>query len=88
MTSPDDAPHAAYSDPELDALHDAIAANASPVMEASGGAILTGWVVLAEWMDKDGERYLSSCRAESTSPWAARGMMHDMLHPRGDGGQR
>jgi hypothetical protein len=37
-------------------------------------------VVLAEWMDKDGERYLSHCRSASTTAWTARGMMHDVLH--------
>ena len=66
--------------PERDALHDAIQANARHVQDVSGGAILTSWVVIAEWMDNDGERYLSHCRAPSTTSWTAHGMMHDVLH--------
>jgi hypothetical protein len=68
------------SDPERNALHEAIAVNASHVQEESGGAILTGWVVISEWMDKDGERYLAFCRAASTSAWGARGMAADFIH--------
>lgn len=67
-------------DPERDAIHDAIAANSGHVQDASGGAILTGWVVISEWMDKDGGRYLAHCRAASTTAWTARGMMHDVLY--------
>jgi hypothetical protein len=68
------------SDPEREAIHEAIQVNAGHVQDASGGAILTGWVVLAEWMDKDGDRYLSHCRAPSTSAWTARGMAHDYIY--------
>jgi hypothetical protein len=67
------------SDPERERIHEAIASNAAHVQDASGGAILTGWIVISEWMDKDGERYLGHCRAASTSAWTARGMMHDVL---------
>lgn len=68
------------SDPERDAIHEAIQANQGHVKDASGGAILTGWVVVAEWMDKDGDRWLSKCRAATTTAWTADGMMHDGLH--------
>jgi hypothetical protein len=68
------------SDPQRDALDEAIQANAADVHDASGGAILTGWIVIAEWMDKDGERWLSQCRSASTPSWTARGMMHEVLH--------
>jgi hypothetical protein len=67
------------SDPEREALHEAIQANAGYVQDVSGGAILTGWLVISEWTDKDGERYLGHCRAASTPAWTARGMMHDVL---------
>lgn len=74
-------------DPERDALHAAISANSAHVQEDSGGAVLTGWVVLSEWMDKDGAKYLAWCRAPGTAAWAARGMMHDILYrPDDDGG--
>lgn len=64
---------------ERSRLHDAIAEYTPDITEATGGAVLTGWVVIAEWMDADGKRYLSNCIAENTTPWTARGMMHDVL---------
>jgi len=68
------------SNPERDAIHDAIAANSSHVQEtADGQAILTGWIVVSERMDPDGGRYLAHCRAAQTSRWTARGMIHDVL---------
>lgn len=44
------------------------------------GAVLTGWVVITEWMDTDGEKWLSFNRAEATAPWAAKGMCWEALH--------
>ncbi|HEX4018199.1 MAG TPA: hypothetical protein VHX15_15800 [Frankiaceae bacterium] len=49
------------SDPQRDAVHEAIAANSTVP-----SAILTGWVVVAEWMDVDGDRWLSFSRSAST----------------------
>lgn len=66
-------------DPERDALHEAIAANSAHVQEEAGGAVLTGWVIVSEWMDRDGDRYLAHCRSESTTAWAMRGMLGDVI---------
>lgn len=65
---------------DREAIHEAIAANSGHAQDATGGAVLTGWLTVAEWMDKDGTRYLSHCRAASTTPWGARGMMHEVLY--------
>jgi hypothetical protein len=59
-----------------DAIHDAIQHHAPLGSEA----LLTGWVLVAEWMDPHGERWLSKAHAASTSDWAAKGMHHEALH--------
>jgi hypothetical protein len=41
--------------------------------------VLTGWVLVAEWMDHQGERWLSKGHAASTPAWAAKGMHHEAL---------
>jgi hypothetical protein len=61
------------SDPERNAIHDAIAASGPP------GAVLTGWALVAEWMDDEGNRLLGKARAAETTPWNAKGMLHTML---------
>jgi hypothetical protein len=64
------------SDPARDAIHDAIQAHA-PIGQQ---AVLTGWALVAEWMDHDGERWLSRAHAASTPKWTAEGMWHEALH--------
>jgi hypothetical protein len=67
------------SDPAREAIHEAIQAHAP----SGRKAILTGWVMVAEWMDPEGDRWLSRAHAASTTSWAANGMHHEVLH--GDG---
>jgi hypothetical protein len=64
------------SDPKRDAIHEAIQQNART---AEDGAVLTGWVLIAEWMDEDGERWLSKGHAAHTAHWSAKGMLHEAL---------
>lgn len=64
------------SDDKRDAIHDAIQANAPHGLDA----ILTGWALVTEWMDHDGERWLSKAHAAATTSWAADGMHHHALH--------
>ena len=71
------------SDVARDAIHEAIQQNATP----AGEAILTGWVLVAEWVDHSGQRWLSKAHAPSTTDWTARGMHHEALYghwPSGD----
>lgn len=63
------------SDDQRDAIHDALQANATVP-----DAILTGWVVVTEWMDHNGARWLSKGHAASKASWEARGMIHEALY--------
>lgn len=64
------------SDPVRDAIHDAIQEH----MPMGREAVLTGWVIVAEWMDHDGERWLTKGSAAATTGWAGNGMHHEALH--------
>ena len=73
------------SDPRREAIHAAIQAS-GPEFD-HGHAVLTGWALVAEWMDEDGERWLSEAHAPATTSWAAGGMYHEALYgdwPDGD----
>jgi hypothetical protein len=59
-------------DPKREALHRAIQASA-PEFD-TGHAVLTGWALVAEWMDEAGERWLSKAYAPGTAVWEAKGM--------------
>lgn len=43
-------------------------------------ALLTGWVLVAEWADHDGARWLTKACAAATTSWTAGGMLHDALY--------
>lgn len=43
------------------------------------GAMLTGWVLACEWMDADGDYWMSSHTDENTPPWRARGLIGSVL---------
>src|ERR1017187_1135910 len=58
------------------AIHEAIREHAVRGQDA----ILTGWYLVAEWIDHDGERWLSRAYAAATSEWAAKGMCHEALY--------
>lgn len=66
------------SDPQRDAIHDVLQAN-SPAHTERGG-ILTGWVVVTEWMDTEGERWLAKAHSSSLVPWSASGFHHEALY--------
>jgi hypothetical protein len=63
------------TDPAREAIHEAIQKHAP----RGEDALLTGWVFVAEWVDHDGERWLSKAAAASTSNWAANGMHHEAI---------
>lgn len=67
---------AGTSDAARDAIHTAIQEHAP----RGEDALLTGWTLVAEWIDHDGERWLSRAFASSTPAWTARGMHHEALH--------
>jgi hypothetical protein len=59
-----------------DAIHEAIQEHAP----AGQDALLTGWALVAEWIDPEGERWLSKAHASSTTSWGAKGMYHEALN--------
>lgn len=64
------------SDPARDAIHEAIQKHAPRGQDA----LLTGWALVAEWVDHDGDRWLSKAHAAPTTLWAANGMMHEAIY--------
>ncbi len=44
------------------------------------GVSLGGWVVMAEWLEPDGQKFLTRLVAEGTSPWQVKGYLHEGLH--------
>jgi hypothetical protein len=64
------------SDPAREAIHAAIQEHAP----RGEDAVLTGWALVAEWMDHDGERWLSRAHSATIPAWTAKGMHHEVLY--------
>ena len=41
--------------------------------------MVTKWVLAAEWVDHEGERWLTTQRSPDTRSWDAKGMLHTIL---------
>lgn len=64
------------------ATHDALQASISahqPDLD-DRAAVLVGYVVVAEWSDERGERWLSTASAPDMPSWAIRGLLHEALY--------
>lgn len=44
------------------------------------GSVLTGWVVVQEWMNPAGERFLIRGWDHSMAVWTVKGMIHEVLY--------
>ena len=44
-------------------------------LEDSKNQICTGWVIVSEWSDFEGTRYLMTDVSENMNPWLAKGML-------------
>ena len=44
-------------------------------LEDSESQICTGWVLVSEWSDYNGTRYLMTDVSENMNPWLAKGML-------------
>lgn len=66
------------SDPRRDAIHERIQELGPPDIDKS--AVLVGWVMVCDWMDEDGERWLSKGHSSSIPTWTAEGMHHEALY--------
>lgn len=45
-----------------------------------GAVILTGWVIVSDWMDETGERWITRGYSASKAKWEADGMLHEVLY--------
>lgn len=48
---------------------------AAEELDDSENQICTGWVLVSEWSDYEGTRYLMTDVSENMNPWLAKGMM-------------
>jgi hypothetical protein len=48
---------------------------AAEELENSESQICTGWVLVSEWSDFEGTRYLMTDVSENMNPWLAKGMI-------------
>ena len=44
-------------------------------LEDSDSQICTGWVLVSEWSDFEGTRYLMTDVSDNMNPWLAKGML-------------
>lgn len=66
-----------------DERRDAITAALQEIGPADMGeksAVLVGWVLVCDWMDEDGERWLSKGHSASIPAWVAAGLHHEALN--------
>jgi hypothetical protein len=62
-------------------IHQALQDYAAPDCDdIAGGVILTGWAVVAEWMDHDGQRFLTRMHQPDGTLWQAKGFWHEALN--------
>ena len=73
------------SDERRDAIH-ALVQELGPA-GVDKAAVLTGWSIVCDWMDEDGERWLSKAHSATQPYWVANGYHHEALYgewPEGD----
>lgn len=66
------------SDPQRDAVHASLQ-EIGPA-DIDGATVLTGWVLVCEWMDESGNKWLSKAHSASVTAWAAAGLHHEALY--------
>lgn len=70
---------------QRDALHKCIQREAMPSDRelardaGASGAVLTNWVIVAEFVDVQGERWLARRDSEDLTLWGRQGMLHNAL---------
>jgi hypothetical protein len=65
------------SDPKRDAIH-ALLQDLGPAHDRA--AVLAGWAIVCDWMDEDGERWLSKAHSANQPAWVAAGYHHEALY--------
>ena len=67
------------SDPRRDKTREFLQ-DLGPVEDEDAGSILTGWVVVQEWMAPDGHKFLTRGWDHAIPSWTAKGMIHEVLY--------
>ena len=65
------------------AVHELLQEHARPI--DSEPLVLTSWVLVSEWMDAEGNRWLDRLWHPGTSRWLRAGMLHEALYGTDDG---
>lgn len=67
---------------ETKAMHNALSdvLRAHPPELADAEAILVGYVMVTEWMDAEGDRWLSSTETPGMASWHRDGILHHRLN--------
>lgn len=66
------------SDPRRDAIHTTLQELGPADMDKQ--AVLVGWAIVLDWMDEDGERWLSKAHSATIPAWSANGLYHEALY--------
>lgn len=61
-------------DESRDRLHLAVQ-NESEWLSERDGSLLVGWILVSEWMDSDGDRWLSEAADEHSTMWNRMGYL-------------
>lgn len=43
-------------------------------------AVLTGWVLVSEWMDEEGVKWISKGSSDTLTDWVSNGFLHEALY--------
>jgi hypothetical protein len=65
------------SDPSRDAIHACLQQQG---VASRPGALLTGWAVVTQWVDPDGETWLARGHSATIPYWGAKGLWHEALY--------
>lgn len=62
-------------------IHQSLQDNAKPECgDIVGDVVLTGWAIVVEWMDHDGQRFLTRMHQPDGTLWQAKGFWHEALN--------
>lgn len=67
------------SDPRRNALHSFLQEQGPAIDNPEKHAVLVGWAIVLDWMDEDGDRWLSKAHSASLPSWLASGLHHEAL---------
>ena len=68
-----------HSDERRDRIH-ALLQELGPPDDEQAGGLLIGWVLVMEWVDTNGEKWLSRGHSAEISTWHASGLYHEALY--------